>query len=170
MIKFNGIDRIYEEYSWRITRKAKEVWKSGIVVSTRHTEDSYLDQFEKSVAKYTKRKYGIAVGSGTDALYFALRAKGIGPGKTVLCPAISYLASAEAIKRTGALIQFVDVDENGLMGDIPMMGPKVCTCSVSSILLLDSPTHANQAHKRMEATEVPGVNCLTKMKAIQQKF
>ena len=59
-----------------------------------------------------QRKFGIAVGSGTDALYFALRAKGIGPGSTVLCPAISYLASAEAIKRTGAVIQFVDVDEN----------------------------------------------------------
>ena len=122
MIKFNGIDRIYDSYSWRITRRAKEVWKSGNVVSTKHAEDSYLDQFEKSVANYTKRKFGIAVGSGTDALYFALRAKGIGPGKTVLCPAISYLATAEAIKRTGATIQFVDVDENGLMGDIPMMG------------------------------------------------
>ena len=110
MIKFNGIDRIYDSYSWRITRRAKEVWKSGNVVSTKHTEDSYLDQFEKSVANYTKRKFGIAVGSGTDALYFALRAKGIGPGKTVLCPAISYLATAEAIKRTGAMIQFVDID------------------------------------------------------------
>jgi len=121
-LKFNGIDRIYDSYSWRITRRAKEVWKSGNAVSTKHTEDSYLDKFEKSVAKYTKRKFGIAVGSGTDALYFALRAKGIGPGNTVLCPAISYLATAESIKRTGATIQFVDVDENGLMGDIPIMG------------------------------------------------
>lgn len=122
MIKFGGIDRIYDEYSWRITRKAKEVWKSGNVVSTKHTDGSYLDTFEKSVAKYTKRKYGIAVGSGTDALYFALMAKGIGPGSTVLCPSISYLATAEAIKRTGASIQFVDVDDKGLIGNIPMWG------------------------------------------------
>ena len=75
MIKFGGIDRIYDAYSWRNTRKAKEVWDSGNVVSTKHAEGSYLDKFEKSVAKYTKRKYGIAVGSGTDALYFALMAK-----------------------------------------------------------------------------------------------
>jgi dTDP-4-amino-4,6-dideoxygalactose transaminase len=121
-IKFNGIDRLYDAYSWRITRKAKEVWKSGDVVSTKHVEDSYLDKFEQSIAKYTKRKFGIAVGSGTDALYFALRAKGIGPGNTVLCPAISYLATAEAIKRTGATIQFVDIDDNGLIGDIPVIG------------------------------------------------
>ncbi len=117
-IKFNGIDRLYNKYSWRLTKRAKAVWKTGNVVSTKHTEDSYLDQLEKSVAKYTKRKFGIAVGSGTDALYFALRAKGIGPGKTVVCPAISYMATAEAIKRTGARIYFVDVNENGLIGDV----------------------------------------------------
>ena len=118
MIKFGGINRIYDSYSWRITRRAKEVWRSGDVISSRHIEGSYLDIFENSVAKYTKRKFGIAVGSGTDALYFALKAKGIGPGKTVVCPAISYLATAEAIKRTGARIYFVDVNENRLIDDI----------------------------------------------------
>jgi dTDP-4-amino-4,6-dideoxygalactose transaminase len=117
-IKFNGLDRIYNAYSWRITRRAKEVWKSGSVISSRHIKDSYLDIFEQAVAKYTKRKFGIAVSSGTDALYFALKAKSIGPGKIVLCPAISYLATAEAIKRTGATINFVDVDENGLIGNV----------------------------------------------------
>ena len=118
MIKFGGINRIYDSYSWRITRRAKEVWRSGDVISSRHIEGSYLDIFENSVAKYTKRKFGSAVGSGPDALYFALKAKGIGPGKTVVCPAISYLATAEAIKRTGARIYFVDVNENGLIDDI----------------------------------------------------
>lgn len=122
MIKFGGVDRIYDAYSWRITRRAKEVWRSGNVVSSRHTEGSFLDKFEKSVANYTKRKYAVAVGSGTDALYFALKAKGIGPGKTVLCPAVSYLATAEAIKRTGAEIKFLDIDDNGLMDDIGIMG------------------------------------------------
>ena len=122
MIKFNGLDRIYDAYSWRITRRAKQVWKTGNVVGNRHIKGSFVDQFETSVAKYTKRKYAVAVGSGTDALYFALRAKGIGPGSTVFCPAISYSATAESIKRTGAMIQFVDVNEKGLIGDIPMMG------------------------------------------------
>jgi len=122
MIKFGGVDRIYDAYSWRITRRAKEVWRSGNVISSRHTKGSVLDKFETAVAKYTKRKFGIAVGSGTDALYFALRAKGIGPGSTVLCPAISYLATAEAIKRTGATIQFVDVDNKGLISKLPDFG------------------------------------------------
>lgn len=122
MIKFNGLDRIYNEYSWRITRRAKQVWNTGNVVGNRHIEGSFVDQFENSVAKYTKRKYAVAVGSGTDALYFALRAKGIGPESTVLCPAISYMATAEAIKRTGATIHFVDVDNKGLISKLPDFG------------------------------------------------
>ena len=117
-IEFIGLDRLYDDFSWRITRRAKAVWKTGNVISSNHKADSYLDIFEKAVAKYTKRKFGVAVGSGTDALYFALKAKGIGPGKTVVCPAISYMATAEAIKRTGARIYFVDVNENGLIGDV----------------------------------------------------
>lgn len=121
-IKFNGTDRIYQSFSWRITRRAKAVWETGNHISSRHNEGSVLDSFEKSVAKFTKRKYAIAVGSGTDALYFCLKAKGIGPDSTVLCPAISYFATAEAIKRTGANIQFVDVDSRGLIGQIPNVG------------------------------------------------
>ena len=72
MIKFGGLDRIYDAYSWRITRRAKEVWRTGNVVSSRHSTGSFLDKFETEVAKFTKRKYAVAVGSGTDALYFAL--------------------------------------------------------------------------------------------------
>ena len=120
MIKFGGLDRIYDAYSWRITRRAKEVWRTGNVVSSRHSTGSFLDKFETAVAKFTKRKYAVAVGSGTDALYFALKAKGIGPGSNVLCPAVSYLATAEAIKRTGATITFVDVDRKGLISKLPV--------------------------------------------------
>ena len=120
MIKFGGLDRIYDAYSWRITRRAKEVWRTGNVISSRHSTGSFLDKFETAVAKFTKRKYAVAVGSGTDALYFALKAKGIGPGSNVLCPAVSYLATAEAIKRTGATITFVDVDMKGLISKLPV--------------------------------------------------
>lgn len=119
-IKFNGVDRIFDAYSWRLTRKAKQAWKTGLVVGNK--SHGHTELFEDSIAKYTKRKFAIAVGSGTDALYFSLKAKGIGPGSTVLCPAVSYMATAEAIRRTGATIQFVDVDENGLIGHIPMWG------------------------------------------------
>ena len=71
--------------------------------------------FEAQVAAAAGRKFAVAVGSGTDAVSFALIAAGIGPGDEVLCPDISFVASASAIARTGAEPVFVDVDEDCMM-------------------------------------------------------
>ena len=78
-IKFNGIDRLYAEYSWRLTRRAKQVWTSGNVL-----QGKYLEQFEKELAKKYKRKYAVAVGSATDGLYFALRCANVNVNDTVI--------------------------------------------------------------------------------------
>tara|TARA_Y100000592_G_scaffold72521_1_gene112815 strand:+ start:447 stop:1505 length:1059 start_codon:yes stop_codon:yes gene_type:complete len=107
-IKFNGIDRLYNEYSWRLTRRAKQVWESGNVL-----QGNYLEQFEKELAKKYKRKYAVAVANATDGLYFALRCANIINNDTVICPALSYVATSGAIKRIGCNIDFVDTDKNG---------------------------------------------------------
>ena len=107
-IKFNGIDRLYNEYSWRLTRRAKQVWESGNVL-----QGKYLEQFEKELAKKYKRKYAVAVANATDGLYFALRCANITNNDTVICPALSYVATSGAIRRIGCNIDFVDTNKNG---------------------------------------------------------
>lgn len=116
-IKFNGIDRLYADYSWRLTRRAKEAWRSGDVL-----QGKYLQELEKKIAKKYKRKYAVGVGSATDGLYFALKSLGITQNDSVICPALSYVATAGAIKRLGANIHFVDTDENGNIGEWGIMG------------------------------------------------
>jgi len=117
-IKFNGLDRIYSYYKGELDQAARDVWRTGNVLMGRKKEDSELGMFEELVANYVGREHAIGVQSCTDALYFALRAHGIGPGKTVICPALSFLSTATAIKRTGAHMKFVDVGEDGQIGDI----------------------------------------------------
>ena len=78
-IKFNGVDRLYDAFSWRLTRRAKAVWKSGDML-----QGKYLKQLESEVAKKYKRKYAIGVGSATDGLYFAMQAVGVNSQSTVL--------------------------------------------------------------------------------------
>jgi dTDP-4-amino-4,6-dideoxygalactose transaminase len=117
-IKFNGLDRIYSHYKTELDAAAKEVWRTGNVLIGRKKEDSELGIFENLIANYVGREYAVGVQSCTDALYFALRAHDIGPGKTVICPALSFLSTATAIKRTGAAVEFVDVGEDGQIGDI----------------------------------------------------
>ena len=116
-VKFNGVDRLYDAYSWRLNRRAKEAWKSGDVL-----QGKYLKQLETEIAEKYKRKYAIGVGSATDGLYFAMKAVGLNKGSTVLCPAFSYVATAGAIKRLGAEIRFTDTDKQGNIGDWGIMG------------------------------------------------
>ena len=116
-LKFNGVDRLYDAYSWRLNRRAKEAWKSGDVL-----QGKYLKQLETEIAEKYKRKYAIGVGSATDGLYFAMKAVGLNKGSTVLCPAFSYVATAGAIKRLGADIHFADTDKQGNIGDWGIMG------------------------------------------------
>ena len=116
-IKFNGIDRLYDAYSWRLANRAKSAWKSGDVL-----QGKYLKQLETEIAEKYKRKYAIGVGSATDGLYFAMRAVGLHKGSTILCPAFSYVATAGAIKRLGADIRFTDTDKQGNIGDWGIMG------------------------------------------------
>jgi dTDP-4-amino-4,6-dideoxygalactose transaminase len=70
-----------------------------------------VEEFETKFAAYCKTNYCVGVGSGTDALRFALMAAGIRPGDTVITVPNSFIATGEAISQTGALIDFVDVDE-----------------------------------------------------------
>jgi perosamine synthetase len=67
-------------------------------------------EFEKAFAEYVGAECAVAVSSCTTALHLALLAVGIGPGDEVLCPSLSFIATANAIKYAGAIPVFVDVD------------------------------------------------------------
>lgn len=68
--------------------------------------------FEQEFAASTGTKHAVGVGSGTDALHFALRALGIGPGDKVAVPALTFFATAEAVIHAGAMPVIVDVEED----------------------------------------------------------
>ena len=71
-----------------------------------------VDEFEKRVAEYCQREYAVAVNSGTDALYFALRAADIGSGDEVITTPLSWIATANSIVLTGATPVYVDIRED----------------------------------------------------------
>ena len=107
-MNYFGIDRIYNRYRFHLHARAREVWKTGKVLL-----GDRLFEFENSIKERVDRNYAVGVGSATDGIYFTLKAYGIDHTKKVICPALSYTATRDAILRTGAQIIFVDTDEKG---------------------------------------------------------
>ena len=70
-----------------------------------------VGDFEREFAAFCGVEYCIGVGSGTDALRFALIAGGVRPGDTVITVPNTFIATAEAISQAGALPDFVDIDQ-----------------------------------------------------------
>jgi dTDP-4-amino-4,6-dideoxygalactose transaminase len=71
----------------------------------------FVARFEQDFAAFCDSPHAVGVASGTDALWFALLAMGIGPGDEVITVPNSFMATAEAISYCGATPVFVDVDE-----------------------------------------------------------
>ncbi|HSY11687.1 MAG TPA: DegT/DnrJ/EryC1/StrS family aminotransferase [Verrucomicrobiae bacterium] len=70
-----------------------------------------VDNFEAAFAEFCDTRYCVGVGSGTDALRFALTAAGVAPGDSVLTVANTFIATTEAITQAGAMPEFVEIDE-----------------------------------------------------------
>ncbi|PZR77584.1 MAG: erythromycin biosynthesis sensory transduction protein eryC1 [Chthoniobacterales bacterium] len=67
--------------------------------------------FEEAFAAYCNCEHAVGLGSGTEAVWLALLACGIGPGDEVITVPSTFMATAEAITYAGATPVFVDVDE-----------------------------------------------------------
>jgi pyridoxal phosphate-dependent aminotransferase EpsN len=67
-----------------------------------------LEAFESAVAMLTKRQYAVALNSGTAALHLALQLLNVQPGDSVICPTLTFAASANPICYCGADPIFVD--------------------------------------------------------------
>ncbi|MCZ2155362.1 MAG: DegT/DnrJ/EryC1/StrS family aminotransferase [Bryobacterales bacterium] len=67
--------------------------------------------FEEDFARFCEVQHCVGVGSGTDALRFALIAAGVGAGDVVVTVPNTFIATTEAISQAGARPAFVDIDE-----------------------------------------------------------
>jgi len=69
-----------------------------------------VEEFEHAFAEFCGTKYAAGVGSGTDALRFALMACGVKAGDVVVTVPNTFIATTEAISQAGAHPEFADID------------------------------------------------------------
>ena len=81
------------------------------------TTGPMIDQFETSFARVTESDHAVAVSSGTAALHTAMAAANISSGDEVIVPAISFVATANAVIYCGGVPVFADVVPESLLID-----------------------------------------------------
>lgn len=82
---------------------------------------SYVNQFEQQVADYVGAKYGIACMNGTAGLHIAQLLAGLEADDYVLAPNITFIATLNAIKYTGATPILIDVDPKSWQMDLDVL-------------------------------------------------
>lgn len=102
--------RFYKAHAREINKAFKDCAKNGDLILREE-----VSRFEDNLANYTGTKYGIGVGSGTDALFLSLKALGIGEGDEVITVAHTFIASIQAIVHCGATPILVDIGKDELM-------------------------------------------------------
>jgi len=88
----------------------KECLDTGWVSSV----GKFVDRFENELAAYTGVKRAVVVVNGTAALHICLLLAGVKPGDEVLMPALTFIATANAVSYCGAVPHFVDSEERTL--------------------------------------------------------
>jgi dTDP-4-amino-4,6-dideoxygalactose transaminase len=105
MVPFLDLTRQYQKIKKEILSATQRVYEKS-----RFILGEEVSAFEKEFSNYCGLPYGVGVGSGTDALFLALKAVGIGEGDEVVTVANSFISTALAISFTGAKPLFIDID------------------------------------------------------------
>lgn len=98
---------------------------------------TYVQEFEKAMAKYCGARYAIAVSSGTTGLFLALKAMRIGKGDRVATTPFSFCASTNAIYHVGANPFFIDIDRDTYNLDVKDLVKRAAGEGISAILPVD---------------------------------
>ena len=134
VVPFFDLTRQYKKIKSEILSATQRVYERG-----RFILGEEVSVFEKEFSHYCGVRYGVGVGSGTDALYLALKAAGIGEGDEVVTVANSFVATALAVSYTGAKPLFVDID------------PKAYTMDPNSLELLLKREKAKKSRQKIRA-------------------
>ncbi len=129
---------------------------------------AFVDRFERDFAAFCGTDHAVAISNGTDALFLALRALGIGPGDEVVIPALTFAAVGAVVVHAGATPVLVDVHPDHwnldpvaveraltpqtkaviavhLYGHPADMDPLVALCRPRSIALIEDAAEAHGA-------------------------
>lgn len=109
MIRFFDPAKTYAAHKDEFDTAYERVMSTGELVGPDRKD---VLEFEANLAKFTGKKYAVALNSGTDALYLSLKALGISEGDEVIVSSHTFVASLQVIVQLGATPVQVDLGED----------------------------------------------------------
>ncbi|RJQ80695.1 MAG: DegT/DnrJ/EryC1/StrS family aminotransferase [Desulfobacteraceae bacterium] len=106
-IPFLDLKAQYQQIENEVVPAIKEAMANGAFIG-----GPQVTGFEEEFAAFCDSAFCVGVGSGTDALRFALMAAGVGPGHEVITVPNTFIATGEAVSQVGARPIFVDIKED----------------------------------------------------------
>ena len=110
----------YRKEKKEIHAAIEDVLSSGWLILGNHVKE-----FEKSFAQYCGVSYGVGVNSGTDALFLALKAIGVGYDDEVITVSNTAVPTVSAIVSAGAVSRFVDTDPDTYLMDTNLIEKEI---------------------------------------------
>ena len=112
--------REYKKLKRDILKSGDAVFSSGQLILGQHVRT-----FEENFSRYCGGRFGIGVNSGTDALIIGLKALGIGQGDEVITVSNTAVPTVAAIRATGAIPRFVDIEPDTYLMNIDKVEKEV---------------------------------------------
>ncbi len=128
MIKFLDLHAQYLSIKDEVDSEIASVISESAFIGGRHVRE-----FEENFAEYQQAKYCVGVGNGTDALEIAIEALNLPKHSEIIVPANSFIASAEAIVRSGHKIVFCDISADNYTINLEDLKRKI-TLNTSAII------------------------------------
>lgn len=153
-IKLVDLNRQYNQYKEEFDEAiAKVIEKSAFVGNL---NNPFVKSFESKFADFVGVDHCIACGNGTDAIEILLQAMGIGPGDEVIVPALTWIATSEAVSNVGAKPVFVDIEEDYFCIDPNLIEDKITnsTKGIIPVHLYGQPAHMDKIMKIAERNDL----------------
>lgn len=119
--------------SWPIWDDAERAAINAVLESGKWWYGARVKQFEAEFAAFQDARFGVTASSGTTALETLLEAADIGPGDEVIVPPYTFIATASAVLRVGAIAVFADI-EPGTWSMDPEAAVKCITARTKAIM------------------------------------
>jgi dTDP-4-amino-4,6-dideoxygalactose transaminase len=122
-IKLVDLNRQYDLHKAEFDAAINSVIAASAFIG--NASNPFVRSFEENFAQFSGSRFCIACANGTDSLEILLKSMGIGAGDEVIVPAISWIATSEAVSNIGAKPVFVDIEDSYYCIDPKLIEAKI---------------------------------------------